>query len=96
MWLAQGAGRIEGVRDERTVESWFFPAPGDDPYAFTRTSATSRQTPPISKALGVAASGTRVTVPLAAARLPPAGRLRALVAQLVQLRPMLEDPARAL
>src|SRR5947207_6244189 len=34
VWLAQGAGRIEGVRAERTVESWFFPAPGDDPYAF--------------------------------------------------------------
>jgi hypothetical protein len=36
-----------------------------------------------------------VTVPLSAARLPPAGRLRALVCQLVQLRPILEDPARA-
>ena len=31
VWLAQGAGRIEGVRDERGVESWFFPAAGDDP-----------------------------------------------------------------
>jgi hypothetical protein len=31
VWLAQGAGRIEGVRDGRTVESWFFPARGDDP-----------------------------------------------------------------
>ena len=36
-----------------------------------------------------------MTVPLAAARLPPAGRLRALISQLVQLRPILEDPARA-
>jgi hypothetical protein len=36
-----------------------------------------------------------VTVPLAAVRLPAAGRLRALVSQLVQLRPVLEDPARS-
>ena len=48
------------------------------------------------KALGVAASGTRVTVPLAAARLPAPGRLRALISQLVQLRPILEDPSRAI
>ena len=30
VWLAQGAGRIEGIRDGRMVESWFFPAPGDE------------------------------------------------------------------
>jgi hypothetical protein len=48
------------------------------------------------KALGVAVSGARVTVPLSAARLPPAGRLRALVSQLVQLRPILEDSHRQL
>ena len=34
VWLAQGAGRIEGVRDGRAVESWFFPAAGEDPYAY--------------------------------------------------------------
>ncbi|HUO70776.1 MAG TPA: hypothetical protein VMU39_08375 [Solirubrobacteraceae bacterium] len=34
VWLAQGAGRIEGIRGGRLVESWFFPAPGDEPYAF--------------------------------------------------------------
>ena len=34
VWLAQGAGRIEGVKDGRRVQSWFFPAAGDDPYAF--------------------------------------------------------------
>ena len=34
VWLAQGAGRIEGVRDERAVESWFFPAARDDPFAY--------------------------------------------------------------
>ena len=28
VWLAQGGGRIEGVRDGRAVESWFFPATG--------------------------------------------------------------------
>ena len=34
VWLAQGGGRIEGVRDGRRVESWFFPSGGDDPYAY--------------------------------------------------------------
>jgi hypothetical protein len=34
MWLSQGAGRIEGIRDGRLVESWFVSAPGDDRYAF--------------------------------------------------------------
>jgi hypothetical protein len=95
VWLAQGAGRIEGVRAGRLVESWFFPAPGDEPYAFVHVRE-GLATPADLKALGVAVSGTRVTVPLAATRLPPAGRLRALVAQLVQLRPILEDRSRAL
>lgn len=85
VWLAQGAGRIEGVREGRAVESWFFPATGDDPYAYMHV----RDEP----APGVP-SGTRVTVPLAAERLPSDGRLRALVSQLVQLRPVLEDPTR--
>jgi hypothetical protein len=95
VWLAQGAGRIEGVRSGRAVESWFFPAPGEEPYAFVHVRDAAATTADL-KALGVSMSGSRVTVPLAAARLPPAGRLRALVAQLVQLRPVLEDPARAL
>ena len=95
VWLAQGAGRIEGVRAGRTVESWFFPAPGDDPYAFVHVR-DQPATPADLKALAVAVSGTRVTVPLAAARLPAPGRLRALVSQLVQLRPVLEDPSRAI
>ena len=94
VWLAQGAGRIQGVRAGMMVESWFFPAPGDEPYAFVHVREAAA-TPSDLKALGVAESGTRVTVPLAAARLPSAGRLRALVAQLVQLRPVLEDPSRA-
>lgn len=85
VWLAQGAGRIEGVRDGRAVESWFFPATGDDPYAYMHV-----RDEPVT---GVP-SGTRVTVPLAAERLPSDGRLRALVSQLVQLRPVLEDPMR--
>jgi hypothetical protein len=93
VWLAQGGGRIEGVCADRTVESWFFPAPGDDPYAFWHAidrpaSAADRE------ALGVSRSGTRVTVPLIAARLPPPGRLRSIVSGLVQLRPVLTDPAR--
>jgi hypothetical protein len=87
VWLAQGAGRIEGVREGRTVESWFFPAAGDDPYAYLHV----RDEP----APG-ARPGTRVTVPLAVDRLPADGRLRTLVSQLVQLRPVLEDPAREL
>src|SRR5205814_1507959 len=77
------------------VESWFFPAPGDEPYAFVHVRDEPASGADL-KALGVAMSGTRVTVPLAAARLPPGGRLRALVSQLVQLRPILEDPSRAL
>src|SRR5439155_17882062 len=87
VWLAQGAGRIEGVREGRRVESWFFPAAGDDPYAYLHV----RDEP----APG-ARPGTRVTVPLAVDRLPADGRLRTLVSQLVQLRPVLEDPAREL
>ena len=93
VWLAQGAGRIEGVRGGRAVESWFFPAPGDEPYAFVHVRdelATARD----RRVLGVGESGSRVTVPLAAPRLPASGRLRTLVAQLVQLRPVLEDPSR--
>ncbi len=34
VWLAQGAGRLESIRAGRIVETWFFPAPGDDPYAY--------------------------------------------------------------
>lgn len=94
VWLAQGAGRIESVHGDRVVESWFFPAPGDEPYAFVHVRDQPAG-PADRRALGVAESGTRVTVPLAAARIPPAGRLRALVSLLVQLRPVLEDPGRA-
>jgi hypothetical protein len=87
VWLAQGAGRIEGVREGRAVESWFFPAAGDDPYAYIHVrDEPAPDTPP----------GARVTVPLAMERLPAEGRLRTLVAQLVQLRPVLQDPAREL
>ena len=95
VWLAQGGGRIEGVRGQRAVESWFFPAPGDDPYAFVhvRDEPSTRAE---LEALGVSVSGARVTVPLATARLPAPGRLRALVSQLVQLRPILEDRSRAM
>jgi hypothetical protein len=95
VWLAQGAGRIEGVRDGRVVESWFFPAPGDDPYAFVHVRDAAATTADL-EALGVEVSGTRVTVPLAVARMPAPGRLRTLVSQLVQLRPILEDQTRAL
>jgi hypothetical protein len=87
VWLAQGAGRIEGVRAGRAVESWFFPAARDDPFAYIHVR---------DEAAPEAPSGTRVTVPLAAERLPADGRLRTLVSQLVQLRPVLEDPGREL
>ena len=95
VWLAQGAGRIEGVRGRRAVQSWFFPAPGDEPYAFLHVRDEPASERDLTE-LGIEQSGTRVTVPLSAARLPAAGRLRALVAQLVQLRPILEDPGRSL
>ena len=95
VWLAQGAGRIEGIRDGRLVESWFFPASGDDPYAFVHVQDRAAGQKDL-RALGVTESGTRVTVPLADPRLPAAGRLRTLVSQLVQLRPVIEDPCREL
>ena len=95
VWLAQGGGRIEGLYEGRLVESWFFPSGGDDPYAYVhvrdeQASAATRAQ------LGLDGSGTRVTVPLATGRPPANARLRRLVGQLVQLRPVLEDPAREL
>ncbi len=87
VWLAQGAGRLEGVRNGRAVESWFFPAAGDDPYAYLHVRDELAPDAP---------SGTRVTVPIAVDRLPPDKRLRTLVGQHVQLRPILEDSAREL
>jgi hypothetical protein len=95
VWLAQGGGRIEGLHEGRLVESWFFPSGGDDPYAYVHdrdeeaSSAARRE-------LGLDGSGTRITVPLASGRLPANARLRRLVGQLVQLRPVLEDPMREL
>src|SRR5918999_2800779 len=95
VWLAQGAGRIEGLREGRLVETWFFPAAGDEPYAYVhvRDEPAAR---PARLAFGLDGSGARVTVPLAQPRVPPPGRLRMLVSQLVQLRPILEDPQREL
>ena len=95
VWLAQGAGRIEGVRAGRAVESWFFPAPGDEPYAFVHVRDQGAATDGSGRARGgsVGHPGDRAAGGRAAAA---AGRLRTLVSQLVQLRPILEDPARAL
>jgi len=95
VWLAQGAGRIQGIRGGRAVESWFFPAGGDEPYFFTHV-LDEPATLQIRRAFGIARDGTRITVPLAERRLPPNQRLRTLVANLVQLRPILEDPNREL
>ena len=92
---SRGAGRIDGVRGGRAVESWFFPAPGDEPYPFVHVRDEPASDADL-KAIAIGASGARVTVSLSAARLPLAGRLRALVSQLMQLRPILEDPARAI
>jgi hypothetical protein len=55
-----------------------------------------RATPKIRRELGIPHEGTRVTVPLADRRLPPSARLRRLVSDLVQLRPILEDESREL
>src|SRR6266542_4850290 len=95
VWLAQGGGRIQGVRGERAVESWFLPAGGDEPYVYTHVLDT-RATRAIRRELGIAHEGSRVTVPLADGRLPPDARLRRLVSDLVQLRPILEDERREL
>jgi hypothetical protein len=95
VWLAQGGGRIQGVRGERAVESWFLPADGDEPYVYTHV-LDGPPTRLIRRELGIAHEGTRVTVPLADRRLPPSARLRRLVSDLVQLRPILEDESREL
>jgi hypothetical protein len=92
VWLAQGGGRIEGIRDGRAVESWFFPAAGDDPYLYEHVldePAGPRQ----RQRVGLD-RGSRVSVPLAEWRAQPAARLRTLVSDLVQIRPVLEDPSR--
>jgi hypothetical protein len=94
VWLAQGGGRIQGVRGGRAVESWFFPGRGDEPYAYVHVR-DEPESAAVRRELGLE-HGTRVTVPLAERRLPPNARLRTLVAQLVQLRPVLEDPSREL
>jgi hypothetical protein len=91
VWLAQGGGRLEAVKDGRLVESWFFPSGGDDPYAFVHVRDEEADVKP-----GPGGSGTRITVPLAAGKPPANARLRRLVSQLVQLRPVLEDPTREL
>ena len=95
VWLAQGGGRIQGVRGQRAVESWFLPGGGDEPYVYTHLLDT-RATREVRRELGIAREGTRVTVPLADGRLPPNARLRRLIGDLVQLRPILEDESREL
>src|SRR5206468_1952844 len=75
--------------------SWFLPAGGDEPYVYTHVLDTAA-TPAVRRELGIAHEGTRVTVPLADRRLSPSARLRRLVADLVQLRPILEDESREL
>lgn len=94
VWLAQGGGRIQGIHDGRAVESWFFPAGGDEPYAYVHV-LDEPATKELLRSFGIDREGTRVTVPLAL-RLPPNARLRRLVADLVQLRPIVEDPDREL
>lgn len=93
VWMAQGGGRIQGIRGGRAVETWFFPGAADEPYAYVH-ELDGEATPALRRELGVDVNGTRVTVPLGLERLPVSGRLRALVANLVQLRPILQDPGR--
>src|SRR5712691_6012084 len=95
VWLAQGGGRIQGVRGGRPVETWYFPASGDEHYVYAHV-LDAPVTPAIRRELGITREGTRVTVPLADGRLPPNARLRRLVSDLVQLRPILEDESREL
>jgi hypothetical protein len=95
VWLAQGGGRIQGVRAERAVETWFLPAAGDEPYVYTHV-LDAPATSALRRELGIPREGTRVTVPLAEGRLPPNARLRRLMSDLVQLRPILEDESREL
>jgi hypothetical protein len=95
VWLAQGGGRIQGVRGDRAVETWFLPGGGDEPYVYAHV-LDAAPTPAVRRELGIAHEGTRVTVPLADLRLPPSARLRRLVSDLVQLRPILEDESREL
>lgn len=95
VWLAQGGGRIQGVRDDHAVETWFMPAAGDDPYVYVHV-LDGAATRAVRGRLGISGEGTRVTVPLALRRLPPHARLRRLVSDLVQLRPILEDRNREL
>ncbi|MGH3031909.1 MAG: hypothetical protein ACRDNE_14335, partial [Gaiellaceae bacterium] len=94
VWLAQGGGRIQGVRRGRAVESWFFPAGDDDPYLYEHI-VDAPVSASLRRALGIE-RGARVTVPLTATRLPAVGRLRSLITGLIQLRPVLEDPCRQL
>jgi hypothetical protein len=93
VWMAQGGGRLQGIRAGRAVETWFFPAAADEPYAFVH-DFEGETTPSVRRAFGIHADGARVTVPLALTRLPASGRLRGLATNLVQLRPILEDPDR--
>jgi hypothetical protein len=95
VWLAQGGGRIQGIRGDRAVESWFLPAGGDEPYLYAHVVDT-RATRAIRRELGIPGEGARVTVPLADQRLPSNARLRRVVSDLVQLRPILEDDNREL
>jgi hypothetical protein len=94
VWLAQGGGRIQGIRGGRAVESWFFPADGDEPYTYVHVR-DEPATKELRSSFGIEREGTRVTVPLAV-RLPANARLRRVVADLVQLRPIVEDPDREL
>ena len=95
VWLAQGGGRIQGVRAGRAVESWFLPGVGDEPYVYLHVLDLPAG-PAVRRGLGIQHEGTRVTVPLAEGRPPPSARLRRLVSDLIQLRPVLEDERREL
>ncbi|HEX2702049.1 MAG TPA: hypothetical protein VHM72_01275 [Solirubrobacteraceae bacterium] len=86
-FLARWSEQMRALRVP-ALRSWRFEIRcGDDPYAYLHVHDHDAPGRP---------AGSVVTVPLATERLPADGRLRTLVSQLVQLRPVLEDPEREL
>jgi hypothetical protein len=91
VWLAQGGGRIIGIRDRQLVEAWFLL---HETQAFAFQIVREQPVTEIDREeTGIREDGTCVFVPLAS-DVPSPGRVRRLLADHVQLRPVLEDPNR--
>jgi hypothetical protein len=93
VWLAQGGGRVIGIRDSMLVEAWFF-LHESEAFAFqiVRHEPVADED---REAVAIPGDGTCVFVPLDS-RPPSPGRLRRILADHIQLRPVLEDPDRDL